>query len=418
MHLRMACLLLVLVAPRATANEYHDAVGSDNAAALAKLIARNAHGLNDQGEGGQTPLMMAVLMGKDDGVKQLLTAGADTSIGEKDGYTPMHGAGFQGRASIAKMLVHHGLDVSEPHADGYTPIHRACWGTEDRHTDTVRVLLEAGVPPDEKSRKEGMGCLEMTENSNTRDLLSEWSARPAPAKTTTPKPPPAATPPAATPPPPAPPPTTLPPSAPPTTPPPSAPPSAIGVLRALGHEKSLHCSACFTLAEQLVRLFDLKSEESRELVSGWAAASRVERAAALKTALLKRVCARVGRMKIAMLGKAPHRQVGDLDALMKRGGTFESDPEPTHGVYTLCEALARAPDLDALVEHIEAAAAPPVKKKKKRQRRRRLVDLDMREEVCDGLLALACPKPRGADGGDDEGDDEGDDYKTKLTDEL
>merc|ERR1712172_187791 len=46
---------------------------------------------------GQTPLMMAVLMGKEEVVKLLLKEpSVDASIPEKDGYTPFHGAGFQG----------------------------------------------------------------------------------------------------------------------------------------------------------------------------------------------------------------------------------------------------------------------------------------------------------------------------------
>jgi hypothetical protein len=31
------------------------------------------------------------------------------------------------------------------HVDGFIPMHRACWGDEQRHTDTVRVFLEAGA---------------------------------------------------------------------------------------------------------------------------------------------------------------------------------------------------------------------------------------------------------------------------------
>jgi len=50
-------------------------------------------------------------------VEALLAAGADVSIGEKDGYTPMHGAGFQGRAEVAKLLIAHGLDPSDVHSD-------------------------------------------------------------------------------------------------------------------------------------------------------------------------------------------------------------------------------------------------------------------------------------------------------------
>ena len=50
-------------------------------------------------------------------VEALLAAGADVSIGEKDGYTPMHGAGFQGRAEVTKLLIAHGLDPSDVHSD-------------------------------------------------------------------------------------------------------------------------------------------------------------------------------------------------------------------------------------------------------------------------------------------------------------
>ena len=91
---------------------------------------------------GQTPLMMAVLMGKEEVVRLLLKEPAvDASIPEKDGYTPFHGAGFQGRASIARMLIKdsRGLDPSDRHKDGFQPIHRACWGGEARHAETVKV---------------------------------------------------------------------------------------------------------------------------------------------------------------------------------------------------------------------------------------------------------------------------------------
>ena len=36
------------------------------------------------------------------------------------------------------------LDPNDYHRDGYTPLHRACWGQEQRHVDTVRVLITAG----------------------------------------------------------------------------------------------------------------------------------------------------------------------------------------------------------------------------------------------------------------------------------
>tara|TARA_B100000524_G_scaffold207240_1_gene108372 strand:- start:26 stop:454 length:429 start_codon:yes stop_codon:yes gene_type:complete len=103
-------------------------------------------------------------------LKALLAAGADVTIGEKDGYTPMHGAGFQGRAEVAKVLIEHGLNPSDRHADGFTPIHRACWGGSQRHAETVRVLLEAGVSHEEKSSN-GDTPMEMTKNPHTLQVI-------------------------------------------------------------------------------------------------------------------------------------------------------------------------------------------------------------------------------------------------------
>ena len=84
----------------------------------------------------------------------------------------MHGAGFQGRADIAKLLIDHGLDPSDMHKDGYTPMHRSCWGREQRHTDTVKVFLEAGVPWDQPTARKHTP-LQLTQNEKTRMVLHE-----------------------------------------------------------------------------------------------------------------------------------------------------------------------------------------------------------------------------------------------------
>lgn len=120
--------------------------------------------------------MASVLAGATDAVAFLLESGADVTIGEQDGYTPMHGAGFQGRADVAKLLIDHGIDPSNMHKDGFTPIHRAGWGKEDRHTDTVRIFLEAGVSVFEQSR-DGQVAREMSSNTATIQLLKKWEKR-------------------------------------------------------------------------------------------------------------------------------------------------------------------------------------------------------------------------------------------------
>ena len=106
----------------------------------------------------------------------LLDHGANVEIGEQDGYTPMHGAGFQGRSEIADLLAKSGVPLSSKHKDGFTPIHRACWGKEQRHSDTVRVLLEAGVNANEKSDA-GTMCRDVTTNPATIVVLDEFVTR-------------------------------------------------------------------------------------------------------------------------------------------------------------------------------------------------------------------------------------------------
>merc|ERR1719223_1217236 len=132
--------------------------------------------INRRGPGRQTPLMFSVLSGNIEAVKILLEHGANTELGEQDGYTPMHGAGFQGRAEIAAILLDHGVPASSKHKDGFTPLHRACWGKEDRHADTVRVLLENGVSANEKSNA-GTMCRDVTTNAATIAVLDEFVLR-------------------------------------------------------------------------------------------------------------------------------------------------------------------------------------------------------------------------------------------------
>ena len=43
------------------------------------------------------------------------------------------------------ILKEHGLDMLDRHKDGFIGMHRACWGQEQRHTDTVEAFLKAGA---------------------------------------------------------------------------------------------------------------------------------------------------------------------------------------------------------------------------------------------------------------------------------
>lgn len=122
------------------------------------------------GPGGQTPIMMATLLGFAEAVETLINLGADLSIPEVHGYSLVHGASFQGHPEVLQILAEHGMDFETPHQDGYAPMHRACWGGDTRFTETVRVFLKLGIDP-ELPAKDGRTCFDMTENKYTQRLL-------------------------------------------------------------------------------------------------------------------------------------------------------------------------------------------------------------------------------------------------------
>ena len=141
------------------------AIGSDNVEQMKVHLRADPASLDRTGPGGQSPLMHAVLTGKERAVKHLLEAGADVTVGEKDGYTPMHGAGFQGRAAIVESLVSAGVPLDEVHADGHPPVTRACWGREKRHAETVAKMVELGA-----TLKSPKDC--PTNNIHTKSFLA------------------------------------------------------------------------------------------------------------------------------------------------------------------------------------------------------------------------------------------------------
>ena len=97
------------------------------------------------------------------------------------------------------ILKEHGLDLLDTHKDGFIGMHRACWGQEQRHTDTVKAFLEAGAWPETHPRmkyrarsltdsclpgvphdypdKNGKTPVELTRNPKTKKLLEEWAAK-------------------------------------------------------------------------------------------------------------------------------------------------------------------------------------------------------------------------------------------------
>jgi hypothetical protein len=159
----------------ADVRSWFEACANNDASALDSLLQKNPALLNLQQrvpqDTGYTCLMLSSLSGSEKAADFVLERGADPNIAENDGYTAMHGVGFQGRDSVLPVLLKYGIDPSHMHADGFTPIHRAAWGTERRHTRTVRAFVEiANVSVYEKSR-DGKMAIDMAKTGSTKKAL-------------------------------------------------------------------------------------------------------------------------------------------------------------------------------------------------------------------------------------------------------
>jgi ankyrin repeat protein len=115
-------------------NTVFEAVKNDDGEAIRSAVENDPSMLESIGQGGQTPLINAVLTGKINAVKTLLEINADASATEQQGYNVLHAAGFQGRTEILELLLEHfakqkeaggfALDPkTDKHGDGFYPMH-------------------------------------------------------------------------------------------------------------------------------------------------------------------------------------------------------------------------------------------------------------------------------------------------------
>lgn len=161
------------------------AVSSNDVSEVRSIIDQNRDSLGSfintrEAGSGQTPLMKSILMGHTDMVRMLLMLPeVDVSLGEKDGYTAFHGAGFQGRAEIAKLLLEdsRNIDPNTFHEDGFAPLHRACWGREQRHVDTIRVLVDMGKVKWNLKTKNGKTCRDIAMSPLIVNVMKEYASK-------------------------------------------------------------------------------------------------------------------------------------------------------------------------------------------------------------------------------------------------
>jgi cytohesin len=103
-------------------NPLHVAAGLGDINKIKRLL-ENGHSINKRDAFGATPLLVAMVSGKEDVVDFLLSKNANPLLSAKDGYTIMHGAAFSGKKSLVRKALSFDLDVNSRYGpDGITPV--------------------------------------------------------------------------------------------------------------------------------------------------------------------------------------------------------------------------------------------------------------------------------------------------------
>jgi ankyrin repeat protein len=171
----VALLLFLGGSTSAFAGPMHDAAHDGDLEAVRALIAEDA-GLNNPGDNGETPLILAILEGHAAVAEVLIEQGADIHARNEGGFTPLHAAAYvgdvavaeqllakgadvddqqnkagvsplsvaaeQGRVAVAHLLVDRGANLEAGELNGYTPLSRALWREQN---EVVSFLRQSGA---------------------------------------------------------------------------------------------------------------------------------------------------------------------------------------------------------------------------------------------------------------------------------
>ncbi|XP_008215123.2 putative ankyrin repeat protein RF_0381 [Nasonia vitripennis] len=116
---------------------------------IAELLLQHGAEINSEMEGGETPLIIAVIFMKQEIVELLVQCGADVNASTAWGKSALHYAAQTGQKSTLEYLLKHGGHVNAANLEGLTPMHIAA---EAGHKELVAVLLKNGADINIKSK--------------------------------------------------------------------------------------------------------------------------------------------------------------------------------------------------------------------------------------------------------------------------
>jgi ankyrin repeat protein len=103
-------------------NPLHIAAGIGDLKEVKKLL-KEGQSINSRDSFGATPLLIAMVSGKEDMVDFLISQNANPNLSAMNGYTLMHGAAFSGKKSLVQKVLNYNIEVNPRYGpDGITPV--------------------------------------------------------------------------------------------------------------------------------------------------------------------------------------------------------------------------------------------------------------------------------------------------------
>ncbi|VDP10022.1 unnamed protein product [Heligmosomoides polygyrus] len=137
----------------------HYAAETMDLAMFQKILEQDLTLLDCEDRNGHTPLLMAVMGGRTDLVKFILSKGANLNQRDRDGHSAVHWAVVCGQLATLNFLISEGADVEAPDLLKAAPLHYAT-ATEEIAPEValavLHTLIKAGAKPN---------CLDLDERT-------------------------------------------------------------------------------------------------------------------------------------------------------------------------------------------------------------------------------------------------------------
>jgi ankyrin repeat protein len=137
-YIFLLCLVLMLAGRSFPSDDLFSQIEKGDLEQVKTILDQNMNLLNEINDDGMTPLNYASYLGKAEIVGELISRGADVSIGDNDNSLPIHCAAISGDTLTIDLLLSYGADIDARDNNGLTPL---IFTLSYRRIDAVSFLL-------------------------------------------------------------------------------------------------------------------------------------------------------------------------------------------------------------------------------------------------------------------------------------